>query len=269
MKALHIVVKRTSSIKKAGEDMSSLQIRINKSINRMGRVHPVIKETAIEIIKRADREGINVLITDGYRSMEEQAKLYGKGRKSYVYKGKDYGDPSSAIVTNAKPGSSNHNFGLAIDYALSNADATEVYYTVNQSYKRVAAIAKSLGFAWGGDWTSFNDYPHLEMTGGLTFRELQNGKTPDLSLRFTPEKGSGQKPAEPIKESIGMYKPSNTEFMNATARVLRRLENKEMHGDQAIDPVHREKLLKGELSLDDTIALLYVAFDRGLIRGTN
>lgn len=69
------------------------------------------------------------------------------------------------------------------------------------------------------------------------------------------------------KGEIRMYKPSATEMINATARVLRRLENKEAHGDKALDPIHREKLLKGELSLDDAIALIFVAFDRSLIQG--
>ncbi|MEH6943611.1 M15 family metallopeptidase [Bacillus sp. JJ722] len=245
----------------------TVQILINKSINRMGLVHPVVKDTAVELIKRAYKEGIHVLMTNGYRSMEEQAKLYGKGRKSYVYKGRDYGDPKSAIVTNAMPGSSNHNYGLAIDYVLANEDATEVYYTVDDKFKRVAAIAKTLGFAWGGDWKSFKDYPHLEMTGGLKIDDLKNGKRPNLTVTFTPTiiKEGGKIPTKNDNKNMKVYKPSNDDFINATARVLKRFENKDVHGDKAISSIHREKLLKRELSLDDAIAIIYVALDRGLI----
>ncbi|WP_052343641.1 M15 family metallopeptidase [Bacillus massiliigorillae] len=247
----------------------TVQILINKSINRMGLVHPVVKDTAIELVKRAYKEGIYVLITDGYRSYEEQAKLYGKGRNSYIYKGTEYGDPKSLIVSNAKPGSSNHNFGLAIDYVLANADATEVYYTVNDKYKRVAAIAKTLGFTWGGDWSSFKDYPHLEMMGGLKKEDLQNGKRPSLAINFTPTVIQEEKkdPNKIVNKKLVNFNPSNEEFFNATSKVLKRFEEKSVHGEKAISSIHREKLLNRELSLDDAIGILYVALERGLIIG--
>ena len=41
----------------------------------------------------------------------------------------------------------------------------------------VVAIAKNLGFDWGGDWSGFKDYPHLQMTFGLSLRELQQVKS--------------------------------------------------------------------------------------------
>ena len=40
-------------------------------------------------------------VGSGMRTMTEQAALYGKGRKSYVYKGKNYCKPILAKVTNA------------------------------------------------------------------------------------------------------------------------------------------------------------------------
>lgn len=74
------------------------------------------------------------------------------------------------------------------------------------------------------------------------------------------------KPNTDNKGEIRMFKPSATDMITATATVLRRLES-EQHGDKAISSVHREKLLKGELTLDDAIGLIYVAFQRGLIQG--
>ncbi|WP_309244896.1 M15 family metallopeptidase [Bacillus sp. WMMC1349] len=66
-----------------------------------------MKETAIEVVKRAYKENIYVQMTSGYRSFAEQNKLYAKGRTA-----------SGKIVTNAKAGQSNHNYGLAVDYVL-------------------------------------------------------------------------------------------------------------------------------------------------------
>ncbi|MEH6943368.1 N-acetylmuramoyl-L-alanine amidase family protein [Bacillus sp. JJ722] len=69
------------------------------------------------------------------------------------------------------------------------------------------------------------------------------------------------------KEGIRMYKPSNDDMLESTIKVMKRLEDKKVHGDKALSSVHREKLGKGELPLDDAIAILFVAHDRGLIVG--
>lgn len=44
-------------------------------------------------------------------------------------------------------------------------------------WMEVVSIAKDLGFEWGGDWSGFKDYPHLQMTFGLSLRELQQVKS--------------------------------------------------------------------------------------------
>ncbi|MCK2010101.1 MULTISPECIES: M15 family metallopeptidase [Peribacillus] len=36
-------------------------------------------------------------------------------------------------------------------------------------------MGKNSDFNWGGDWSGFKDYPHLEMTGGLSYSQLQAG----------------------------------------------------------------------------------------------
>ncbi|WP_034317375.1 M15 family metallopeptidase [Bacillus zhangzhouensis] len=161
-----------------------LQTLIDRSIRNMGSdINSVVKESAIEMIKQAYKEGIFVQITSGYRSFAEQNKLYAKGRTS-----------SGNIVTNAKGGQSNHNYGLAIDYVLLSADGKKALWTVNEKWRRVAQIGKALGFSWGGDWKSFKDYPHLEMMGSLTLLQLQAGKRPVL-VSFLSNKVS----AKPIK----------------------------------------------------------------------
>ncbi|MFE4814638.1 M15 family metallopeptidase [Peribacillus simplex] len=153
----------------------SLQTLLDKSVKKMGLgINPVVKDSALEMIRRAFNEGIYVQISAGYRSMEEQATLYGQSRL-YSFNGKDYSNLAKPKVTNAKPGQSFHNFGLAVDYFLVTEDGKTALWTVNTKWKRVAAIGKELGFKWGGDWSGFKDYPHLEMTGGLSYSQLQAG----------------------------------------------------------------------------------------------
>lgn len=142
----------------------TLEILLERSIRNMkDGIHIIVKESALELIKRAYEENIYAQITSGFRSMEEQAALFGQGRKTYIYNGKEYGDLSKPIVTRAKPGQSNHNFGIAVDFVLMSEDGSKPLWEVNDKWMRVVEIGKELGFEWGGDWISFKDNPHLEM----------------------------------------------------------------------------------------------------------
>ncbi|MFP7296283.1 M15 family metallopeptidase [Neobacillus niacini] len=140
-------------------------------------LHPFVKERSDQLVQQAAKIGIVVLITDGFRSIDEQNTLYEQGRTT-----------EGNIVTNAKGGESYHNYGLAIDFALETPSGDVVWdrqYDRNQNAKsdwsEVVKIAKSLGFEWGGDWKDFKDYPHFQMDFGLTIADLQNGERPDES----------------------------------------------------------------------------------------
>jgi len=137
-------------------------------------LHPAVAEKKDQLISQAADRGINVVITQDFRSIEEQDTLYEKGRTA-----------EGNIVTNAKGGESYHNFGLAIDFALMSVNGQVIWdmnYDGNGNSKadwmEVVEIAKGLGFEWGGDWKQFKDYPHLQMDFGLSIWELQRGKRP-------------------------------------------------------------------------------------------
>ncbi|WP_303708865.1 M15 family metallopeptidase [Alkalihalobacillus sp. LMS6] len=132
-------------------------------------LHPKVADKTETLIEQAADNGIDIIITDGFRSFEEQDELYQQGRSS-----------SGNIVTNVSGGESFHNFGLAVDYALLNSDGQPIWdieYDGNQNgesdWFEVADMAKDLGFVWGGDWNHFVDYPHLEMTFGYSIRDIQ------------------------------------------------------------------------------------------------
>lgn len=163
---------------------------LKKSATRLQGLHPKVRATAEELIKQAHARGINVLICQGYRSFEEQAAIYAQGRTK-----------PGKIVTNAKPGYSYHNYGLAIDFCLLDEHGG-VHWEVNDRWREVARIGKSLGFEWGGDWKDFKDYPHLQMTFGLSISDLLAGKR--------PPKGQGVQAA-----SIKSEKPVNKSVDNS------------------------------------------------------
>lgn len=133
---------------------------------RIRTLHPVVADKARELVRRAAAEGIRVLIAQGLRTIAEQNDLYAQGRTKH-----------GIIVTHARGGESYHNYGLALDYCLLDEHGKAVW-VVDAKWRRVAEIGKTLGFKWGGDWSSFKDYPHLEYTFGLSIKDLLAGQRP-------------------------------------------------------------------------------------------
>ena len=128
-------------------------------------LHPIVREATEKLIEVCKEKGIDIIIAQAYRSIAEQNALYAKGRTT-----------AGPKVTNAKGGTSYHNYGLAIDFCLK-VDGKAIW-SVNKDWRTVATEAKKLGFEWGGEWKSFVDYPHLQMTFGLSIKDLQEGKRP-------------------------------------------------------------------------------------------
>lgn len=221
-----------------------LETLLDRSEKNMGSgIHPVVKESALEMVKRAYQEGIFVQISAGYRSMEEQAKLYGQGRLGYIYDGKNYSDLSKPRVTNAMPGQSYHNYGLAIDYFIVSDDGKNAIWTVDAKWRRVAAIGKSLGFAWGGDWSSFKDYPHLDMTGGLTYSQLKAGTKPRLISKVNGTTPPAKQVESVVKDTPA--KDSGNQTIKSIQRTLNGRYSTKIDVDGYYGPNTKKALIKG------------------------
>ncbi len=146
-----------------------------KSVARLSGLHPVVRAAATILIERCYARGVNIVITQGLRTIAEQDALYAQGRTK-----------PGPIVTNARGGHSYHNYGLAIDFALLLLDGRNVSWDMNwdgdgdkvADWSEVVQEAKALGFEWGGDWTSFKDLPHFQIVFGLSTAQLRAGKGP-------------------------------------------------------------------------------------------
>ncbi len=137
----------------------------NRNNEAISSLHPNIQQSAKDFISEANRQGIDLLVTSDYRSVDQQNKLYNKGRD----KNGNVTD-RSAVVTNVPGGQSNHNFGLALD-VVEVKDGAALWE--NDNWDKIGNIGKSEGFEWGGDWTSFEDKPHFENTQGLSTSQLK------------------------------------------------------------------------------------------------
>lgn len=118
---------------------------------------PDVRDMALDLLKRASDQGIQLVVTSTYRSFADQAKLYAQGRTE-----------PGAIVTYAKPGWSMHNHRRAFDVAIktSPGDDTPANY-FDGPWGTVGQLGESVGLEWGGRW-SHADRPHFEERSGRT-----------------------------------------------------------------------------------------------------
>ena len=130
---------------------------------------PGAQAKAREWLVRCRAEGINVKVICGLRTYDEQAELYAQGRTK----------PGSK-VTNAMPGYSWHNFGVAWDFVVFDAKGQPQWESPLMA--RCGKIAESLGLEWGGSWKGFKDTLHIQLRMDCTLAEarqrMQDGKWP-------------------------------------------------------------------------------------------
>ena len=100
-------------------------------------LHPIVASLAKTLIERAKNElGIKLLITSTLRDNECQAKLYAKGRTTPGPK-----------VTNAKPGQSFHNYGVAFD-VVPVIDGKAIWSTSGKAleiWQSIGKLGKEIG----------------------------------------------------------------------------------------------------------------------------
>lgn len=128
----------------------------------LDHLYPPFVSKALELLAACRARGADYFAISGYRSPQEQAALYFRGRTTP-------GD----IVTDAKPYYSSHNYGLAIDFAL-DADTQRAGLQPDwkpESYAILGEEAKRLGLVWGGDF-SRPDRPHVQWPGYVTGKQL-------------------------------------------------------------------------------------------------
>lgn len=141
------------------------------SLKLIDKLHPAIREKARAAFIEANQAltgRAQLIITSTLRSFDEQQRIYDQGRTTPGQK-----------ATNAKPGQSIHNYNLALDGALM-IDGKTLDWNFKKDWDgdkqsdwmEVVLIFKKHGFKWGGDWVSFKDLPHFEMTFGKGWRDL-------------------------------------------------------------------------------------------------
>ena len=128
----------------------SLILVDERSARCISTLHVVLQGLAKKFLEQCNQKNLGVKIICGTRTYEEQALLYSKGRTT-----------GGAKVTNAGPGQSMHNFGLAFDIGIFTEDGK--YLPESSNYYAAGKIGFELGLDWGGYFKSFKDEPHFEI----------------------------------------------------------------------------------------------------------
>jgi peptidoglycan L-alanyl-D-glutamate endopeptidase CwlK len=143
---------------------------------------PTLRQLVSTAKKVGEANAVNVKVISGHRTWEEQDRLFAQGRTA-----------PGKIVTKARGGYSNHNFGIAIDFGifkgskyLDGGTASEKNLA-RKVHLQIAEAAKldGLDTRWGGDWSGFKDLPHHEILIGMSLYEkrvsyLEDGSVMDL-----------------------------------------------------------------------------------------
>ena len=135
------------------------------------KLHPELIPVCHEFVRRCKAAGLNVLVTETFRTKAEQDAIYAQGRTE-----------PGPVISNAPYPKSPHCWGVAFDFCR-NVKGRE-YDDSDGFFGKCGAVGKALGLTWGGDWRTFKDKPHLEMKKYM----------PDSSSRWliatygTPEK---------------------------------------------------------------------------------
>jgi peptidoglycan L-alanyl-D-glutamate endopeptidase CwlK len=198
MKTLKEMVKMTNNPQMPCRDLNEL--------------HPYVKTLAERLIAECKKSGIDIIVTQTYRSMEYQQQLYNQGRTT-----------PGKIVTNCRPGWSPHNYRLAFDVCINSK--TDPYN--EKLLDKVGAIGEKIGLTWGGHFKSFVDKPHFEWTGGLSIRQLIAGQRPiapdakeDYPTLKLGDKGSIVTKLQKLLYNKGQHIPANGSFDELTKQAV-------------------------------------------------
>jgi peptidoglycan L-alanyl-D-glutamate endopeptidase CwlK len=143
-------IKKTDTATLTGEG----KIADSRSEKNIATLHPRVRPFARALIEKAGGHGIIIKVTSGTRSFAEQDQLFAQ----------------RPVVTRARGGFSNHNFGIAIDVTIfkGSTEAEQAKTPVFESplYKVIGALGTDLGLEWGGNWKSIVDEPHFQLRPG-------------------------------------------------------------------------------------------------------
>ncbi len=132
---------------------------VTKPCRDISELTPNAQKACNLFMAECRKQGLNVLITETYRSQERQNYLYAQGRTR-----------SGNVVTWTK--NSRHTSRRAWDIC-KNIKGQE--YSDASFFKKCGEVAKKFNITWGGTWKT-PDTPHFEISENWSYKEKNEMK---------------------------------------------------------------------------------------------
>jgi hypothetical protein len=149
-----------------GWDNRKSLLKPNRGSSTSG-VRPELQSAVERMRANLKAQGIDIDIVQGERTASDQAQLYAQGRTA-----------PGPIVTYAKPGSSRHETGEAVDVVPTSLKGTKNWSPDNPIWDKVGAAARAAGLEWGGDWRH-RDRPHVQLAGARRGGAVASNASPN------------------------------------------------------------------------------------------
>lgn len=136
---------------------------VSREINDL---HPACAALWARFDSEMHRRGIPYIVTCTFRDNAEQARLFAQGRTA-----------PGKIVTNSRPGESAHNVTLngkpsACAFDIVILDGGKCVWNVDApGWIEAGKIGQLIGLDWAGNWFSFREYPHFQLTNWKVIRD--------------------------------------------------------------------------------------------------
>lgn len=118
---------------------------MSKTCRDINELTPTAQRACRLFLKKCEEAGLNIFITETYRSQERQNELYAQGRT----------EPGQIVTWTLH---SRHTSRRAWDIAVNGP----ILYDMSV-IRKAGEIGKQLGITWGGIWSP-PDYAHFEVT---------------------------------------------------------------------------------------------------------
>ena len=124
---------------------------------KLTSLHPAFRKKIEAVLRDMRAEGRDAKIFFGWRSLQKQAELVKAGRS------KVYFSFHNAAVDTQTPAA------LAVDIVSTSKGWNDMGF-----FQALGRIGKKHGLYWGGDWTSFRDYAHLQAAPNSALSALRD-----------------------------------------------------------------------------------------------
>lgn len=160
--------------------------------------HPFL-EPLLETLAACEKHGDVYVATLGYRTFAEQAKIYFQGRTT-----------PGKIVTNARPGLSCHNYGIAVDLVLDATPATAKLDPDwnGDHYRSLAEEGRKQGLQVGVPSVAGGDKGHVQLPLVERLHRHEADVLADLKRAYdgAPGEVAGLRAAWTVLDGLGFGK---------------------------------------------------------------